>query len=1077
MLQNATGQGSTAWAGNTAALKVDAGAYFDLWQTDTTVDYLAGTGAINKAQTGSNTLTIGVNNGSGTFGGVISDTPLVDGGNGYGTLNLVKMGSGMQTLSGANTFAGNTTVNGGTLQLGNANAVQNTAVAVNVNGGLTFVAGIGTFNVGSLGGSGNIVLQDSSSAQGAVALNVGGNNYYTYYSGNISGSGSLTKNGAGTMNLSGTNSYSGGTTINSGAIVFNSLAAIGGSGANVTANPGGTAGAGYAMDQNFLGRLAPSSGGVAALALDSSNNLNFSAFSTLRSGATGGYFNYFGTLTPSGTTYRLGGGGGTLNFAGLLSGADSVDIGVNGTSLGLVVLSNTNTYTGGTVINTGGEVSIASNLNIAGPASVITFNGGLLQITGTNLTSIDSHSVNWSTFNGGFDVNSAANVFTAGMNLGGSGGLTKAGVGKLVLSGTSTYSGGTYLNAGVTEFSILANLGSGGIVFNGGTLQYAPGNVSDITTRPVTLNYGGGAIDTNGNNVTFSNAIAGPGGLTKVGSGKLTLAGTDTYSGGTVVSGGILQVGSPLALGGTLSLVTSGVVDLNGINTTISALNDDTTGLITDYHSALGSPTVLTVNNVGSGTSYGGRIANGPSQAIALVVGGVGPLYLSGSNSYTGGTTIEGGATLSISNDLAVSGSTSSLTFSGGVLQVTGTSLQNLNAHAVNWSSFNGGFDVNNPSNTFTVSQSLGGGGSLSKFGAGTLVLSGSSSYTGGTTLYAGTTRLGNAAGLGNGSLYLVAGTLDLNGNSPAVTSLGGGFGALVTDNSAPGGPSLLTVNMPSGSSVYYGSIAKGSQGHDLALTKAGNGQLTLAGQQLQRRHDDHRRHPATRRRQQLQRHDRRQRGRQRRAGLRQPQSPVLQRRDQRQRFRDQECLLQHVVSDRRQQLQRRHHLQQRLRQRRRLQRLGVRRADLQRRRAAIYGRQRQRRDGAGRHAQRRRRRDRQQRQQPDLLLGVYRRRQPHEVRRRHADPGRFEQLFRRHDHRQRHPAGGQSGRPGQRRRDAQRRQPGPQRQRPHAQRPERHGRHGHRQLGLRQRHRAHGQHRLWQLEFQRLDQPRHAGP
>ena len=75
-------------------------------------------------------------------------------------------------------------------------------------------------------------------------------------SGGISGAGSLTKSGSGLLTLGGSNTYSGGTTINAGTLVFASSQAIGGSGANVTANYGATAAAGYPMDQNFLDRLA-----------------------------------------------------------------------------------------------------------------------------------------------------------------------------------------------------------------------------------------------------------------------------------------------------------------------------------------------------------------------------------------------------------------------------------------------------------------------------------------------------------------------------------------------------------------------------------------------------------------------------------------------------------------------------------------------------------------------------------------------------------------------------------------------------------------------------------------------------
>ena len=100
------------------------------------------------------------------------------------------------------------------------------------------------------------------------------------------------------------------------------------------------------------------------------------------------------------------------------------------------------------------------------------------------------------------------------------------------------------------------NLGNaaGALAFGGGTLQLgASFNLS--STRTITLNAGGGSIDTNGFSTTISQAIGGAGALSKTGIGTLTLGGNNGYAGGTTVSAGTLAIGNSSALGtGTVLL-------------------------------------------------------------------------------------------------------------------------------------------------------------------------------------------------------------------------------------------------------------------------------------------------------------------------------------------------------------------------------------------------------------------------------------------------------------------------------------------------------------------------------------------
>ncbi len=140
--------------------------------------------------------------------------------------------------------------------------------------------------------------------------------------------------------------------------------------------------------------------------------------------------------------------------------------------------------------------------------------------------------------------------------IGGSGGLTKIGAGTLTLSGTNTYTGGTFLNAGTLAISADGNLGdaAGRVTFNGGTLQFAA-STTLANTRPMTMN-ADGVIDTNGFDAGIAGVIGGLGGLVKNGTGTLFLAAGNTYIGGTTINGGAISISANTALGNGASTIT-----------------------------------------------------------------------------------------------------------------------------------------------------------------------------------------------------------------------------------------------------------------------------------------------------------------------------------------------------------------------------------------------------------------------------------------------------------------------------------------------------------------------------------------
>ena len=194
--------------------------------------------------------------------------------------------------------------------------------------------------------------------------------------------------------------------------------------------------------------------------------------------------------------------------------------------------------------------------------------------TANNETIFDN-PINLNGGNGTVQVNSGqggdfAELFGAVSNTGAPAGLVKTGNGRLILAATNTYNGATIVDAGTLQVSSTANLGSGGLVFDGGG-----GGVFDITgtaafnsAMPITLNNNGTIKQDDSAHVTLSGAIGGSGTLIKSDSGVLVLSGTNNYSGGTTVIGGMLEfVGASSMPGGNLSVGN----DLAAFGSVISA--------------------------------------------------------------------------------------------------------------------------------------------------------------------------------------------------------------------------------------------------------------------------------------------------------------------------------------------------------------------------------------------------------------------------------------------------------------------------------------------------------------------------
>lgn len=144
---------------------------FNLRSFNETLGALNGDGTVTKT-TGTSTLTLGSGDGSGTFGGSL--------GNGSGTLNLTKVGSGTQTLTAASSYSGTTTIGngGGVLAITHGSALGTGPVAI-TRGGL---------NTGSLELSNNITVANNFNFASANSFGGGGTGQIV----NVSGSNTLT---------------------------------------------------------------------------------------------------------------------------------------------------------------------------------------------------------------------------------------------------------------------------------------------------------------------------------------------------------------------------------------------------------------------------------------------------------------------------------------------------------------------------------------------------------------------------------------------------------------------------------------------------------------------------------------------------------------------------------------------------------------------------------------------------------------------------------------------------------------------------------------------------------------------
>lgn len=508
------------------------------------------------------------------------------------------------------------------------------------------------------------------------------------YSGNMSGTGVVYVgfSGAGTTTFSGTNTYTGGTYIDGSTLQVTGGNALADTGEVQLSNSGTLDVA--ATEQIGALNDGLQYGGTGFVTLSGGNLLiNSGAFSGVISGANGIEKVGTGTLVLSGANTFAGaatvtGGNLTLQGGAAIGDTTAVVVGTSGTlQVDDPEVIGSLAGSGSTVLNgdltAGGDNTSTTYSGVISGVGALTKEGtGTFTLTGANTysggTTVNGGTLegNTTSLQGDILVNAAGTLlFTQPANgtyagdLTGTGVLTKAGAGTLVLTGTNSgFSGTTNFNAGAFSIGAASNIGTGPFVFDGGTLQ-TTGVLS--LANLITLNAGGGTFLTDAD-TTLTGVISGAGNLTKTGAADLILTGANTYTGITTISAGtlVLQAGAVNgvsdivnsshlifddAVGGTYSGDISGSGDLTKINVGTTTLTGNNTytgatfildGTLAVGGTGIGDTSAVTVNTPGilqmnADETIGSLAGDG-------TVGGAFTLTTGGNN----GTTTFSGSTL-----------------------------------------------------------------------------------------------------------------------------------------------------------------------------------------------------------------------------------------------------------------------------------------------------------------------------------------------------------------------------------------------------------------------------------------------
>lgn len=806
-----------------------------------TVGNLQGNGGTVDIDAGQ-VLTAGGNDVSGVFAGAVTgDGTLTKTGTGTLTLTgdntvaVVSISEGTVAVTGAGTLSGVITGDAAGALSTDGGALSSTA---SLTGGITLLI-TGDEEVSSLFGfSGDIGVNN------AADLSLTGGTYNL--GGDITGDGSITVDGATATFTGGVKAYTGATNVTGGELIL--ARGIDSTDVNVSGGALRTTGdalaAGTALDISGTGSVNIDDDDTVASVTQSGGTLEGDSTLTVT-----GTLGQSGGEIASGVTVNVAGDktleGGTI--AGTLGGAGATTVQTGTTTVTGTIESDVTVANGGT-LRLGSSTAVSGTITTTG--SVVSYADGVNEASAVVLNSDDTQLE--------VLVGEAAEQSGVISETGGARPLEKIGAGTLTLSGTNTYTGATTISEGTLILS------GGAAIADGGALEVASGatlQVDDAETAgslagagDVTLNAG---LTVGGDNTstTFSGDASGAGGLTKDGTGTMTLSGTNTYTGATTVSGGTL------ALEGGAAIDDSSAVQIDAGATLESTTDNENVGTLSaDSGGTLDIGGTLFTTASGTDSEFAGTLLGGESSG--LFKDGAGVLTFSGDGSGFTGTmgasageiVLASGATLAANAVGAIAGAT--FTTEGGVL--TGADVGVIAEGTIN---FNGdetvAFLTNNSFNgpgTGTININGAGtvltlaGGTLTSAHSGEINGTGALATTGGTHTLSGDIDIDGGVDVGTGSTLVlggnnsfgaditVSGTLRLESD----TAAGGAAGQIVTQGSvidyADGVNSATPIEIASnttqvqvttGSAEQSGVISEDAAGRP--LEKIGAGELVLS--------------------------------------------------------------------------------------------------------------------------------------------------------------------------------------------------------------------------------------------------------